>query len=77
LDASLKDEAKNCHGNAAAATSKIRGTFPGTVELNSHPMNAIAKIVSSGRMTLHAIPIAVCLYLTNTSLQARKKKRPR
>jgi hypothetical protein len=76
FDASLNADEKNCHGNAAADTSNILGT-PLVDELNSHPINAIAKIVINGRSTLQATPIKVCLYLTSTSRHARKKKSPR
>jgi hypothetical protein len=58
---SLKELEKNCHGKVAAQTSRMRGTPSGTDELKSHPMNHITNIVSTGRITLHSTPIAVCL----------------
>jgi hypothetical protein len=72
LLASLNDDAKNCHGNVAAQTNNTLGTPSGTVELKSQPMNHIVKMVSNGRNTLHNIPIAVCLYRTKISRQAKK-----
>ncbi len=72
LLASLNDEAKNCQGNVAAETSNIRGTPCGTLELNNQPKNDITKIVNNGRSNAHTTPIAVCLYRTRISRQARK-----
>lgn len=72
LLASLNEDEKNCQGNVAAQTNKIRGTPSGTFELNNQPMNHITKIVNNGRSTAHITPIAVCLYLTKMSRQAKK-----
>jgi hypothetical protein len=69
---SVNEDAKNCQGKVAAHTSKIRGTPSGTFESNNQPMNHITAIVNKGRITLHNTPIAVCLYRTNISRQARK-----
>lgn len=70
--ASLKEEEKNCQGNVAAHTNKIRGIPWGTFDSNNQPINHITKIVSKGLITAQSKPIAVCLYFTNTSRQARK-----
>jgi hypothetical protein len=58
---SLNEDEKNCQGKVAAHTSKILGTPDGTDELNSQPINHITNIVSTGRITLHNTPMAVCL----------------
>ena len=72
LAASLKDDVKNCHGKVAAHTSKTLGVPVGTLESNNHPINTIAKMVRRGFIILHKTPIAVCLYLTKISRQAKK-----
>jgi hypothetical protein len=69
---SLKVPAKNCQGKVAADTSNILGTPAGTCELKSQPINHMLAMVSKGLKMLQTIPIDVCLYLTKTSLQAKK-----
>jgi len=69
---SLNEVEKNCQGSVAAQTNKIRGTPSGTFDSNNQPMNHITNIVNAGLSTLHKIPMAVCLYLTKISRQAKK-----
>lgn len=72
LLASPNEEEKNCQGNVAAATKTRRGIPSGMLDLNNQPINVITTIVSKGRITLHKIPIVVCLYRTRISRQAKK-----
>ena len=72
LLASPNEEEKNCQGKVAAATKTRRGIPSGMLDLNNQPINVITTIVSKGLITLHKIPIVVCLYLTKISRQAKK-----
>jgi hypothetical protein len=72
LALSLNAVEKKVQGRVAAATNSSRGVPSGIFDSNNHPMNAITDSVSNGRMMLHNTPIAVCLYRTSKSRQARK-----
>ncbi len=70
--ASLKEDEKNCQGKVAAQTNRILGTPSGSLDSNNQPINHITNMVNKGLITLHKIPIVVCLYLTRISRQAKK-----
>ena len=66
---------KYCQGSSAENTIIGYGAVPSLGSLATRP-NITVKIImlNSGRITLHATPITVCLYLTRISRHAIKKK---
>ena len=62
LLASLNDVEKNCHGSIAVRITRKYGTSAGTGNFPILPNTAVKiNVISSGRITAHATPMAVCL----------------
>src|SRR5580698_4443266 len=66
LDDSVRAVEKNCHGSSAVYTSKTSGTSDAVIFVMRRNATKTA-IVKAGRMSAHATPRAVCLYLTRIS----------
>ena len=70
--------AKYCHGSSAENTIIGYGTPLSLGNFATLPNITVnIAMLSNGLITLHAVPITVCLYLTRMSLNAMKKNNSR